>query len=105
MDSTPAPERIEVVDGSELVITWENGATSRLAAAGLRAACPCASCREDAGRAQTELVLGGPIPVTITDAKLVGGYALSFEFAPDGHGTGIYPFEALYELGRSGGSS
>jgi DUF971 family protein len=105
MDPTVTPERIEVVDGSELVITWEDGTTSQLAAAGLRASCPCAGCREDPGRAQTQLVLGGPVPVTITNARLVGGYALSFEFAPDGHGAGIYPYEALYELGRSGGSS
>jgi DUF971 family protein len=101
MDDPVAPERIEVLEGTEVVVTWDDGTTSRLAAAGLRAACPCAGCRENPGREQTELVLAGPIPVTITDARLVGGYAISFEFSPDGHGTGIFPYEALYELGKS----
>jgi DUF971 family protein len=100
MELLQPPEKIEVVDGRELVIDWGDGGTTQLSAAQLRAACPCASCKEASGRAQTELVLGGPVPVTIADARLVGGYALSFEFSPDGHGTGIYPYAGLRELGR-----
>jgi DUF971 family protein len=103
MESPAAPERIEVIEGVELVITWDDGTVASLDAAGLRAACQCASCREEAGLQQTALVLAGPVPVTITDAQLVGGYAVSFVFAPDGHGTGIYPYEALYALGRAAG--
>ena len=95
----PQPVRIEVVDGVTVVIEWDDGAISELAAPGLRAACQCAGCREPAGAAEIEALLGSPVPVTISDAKLVGGYAVSFTFGPDGHGTGIYPFAALYELG------
>ena len=100
----PSPTRIEIVEGAEVVIAWDDGTSSSLGASDLRAACQCAGCREDEGRRQTELVLGGPVPVTVVEAKLVGGYALSFVFAPDGHGTGIYPFGLLYELGRSSDS-
>ncbi len=94
-----APERIEVEEGLRVTISWANGDVSRFDAAELRAACQCADCREPSGRSRTEQVLNGPEPVTITDAKLVGNYAINFVFAPDAHGTGIFPFIALHELG------
>ncbi len=48
---------------------------------------------------RTTEVLAGPMAVTIAEAKLVGGYAVNFVFAPEGHGTGIYPFTGLRTLG------
>ena len=92
------PEKIEIDAGTEVTITWVDGTTTQLTAAALRAACQCASCREPDGLRRTEAVLSGAVPVTISDAKLVGGYALNFVFSPDGHGTGIYPFPVLREL-------
>ena len=89
------PQRIEISDGDVVVFTWEDGSETRWSAVELREACQCAACREPQGREQTALVVGGPVPVTITDARLVGGYAITFDFAPDGHGTGIYSFDAL----------
>jgi DUF971 family protein len=50
---------------------------------------------------RTTAVLAGPVAVTIAEAKLVGGYAINFVFAPDGHGTGIYPFTGLRSLGEA----
>ncbi len=93
------PERIEVDGGEIVVLSWSDGAVTRLSAAELRAACQCASCREPDGMRRTTEVLAGPNPVTIAEAKLVGGYAVNFVFAPEGHGTGIYPFTGLRELG------
>jgi DUF971 family protein len=83
------------------VISWEDGTTSTLSAAQLRAACPCADCREPAGQSRTEQVLAGPEPVTIAEARLVGSYAVNFVFTPDAHGTGIFPFRSLQALGES----
>lgn len=93
------PIRIEVDDRTKVTLTWQDGSTTELSAAVLRAACQCAACREPAGMEQTKLVLSGPVPVTIEEAALVGGYAISFVFGPDGHGTGIFPFDNLRELG------
>lgn len=101
VSSPPAPERVEINDRTEVVITWEDGTDSKLSAAELRQLCPCAACREGPGRSQLEAVVHGPIPVTITEASLVGAYAINFVFGPDGHGTGIYPFPGLYELGST----
>ncbi len=94
----PEPERIEVIGGSRVEITWDDGAVTAYTAPELRAACMCAGCREAAGAAATRAVLAGATPVTITEAALVGGYALRFVFGPDGHGTGIYPFEKLLSM-------
>lgn len=94
------PQRIEVVDGEQVELTWEDGVVTQIDAATLRAACMCATCREPAGEAATQSVLAGPDAVKIARAELVGGYALQFEFEPDGHGTGIYPFTELHKLSR-----
>jgi DUF971 family protein len=94
------PQRIEVQDGTRLVVAWDDGSIIEVSATDLRAACQCAGCREPDGREQTRAVVEGPVPVTITDASLVGGYAVSFVFGPDGHGTGIYPFDQLADLGQ-----
>ena len=92
------PARIEIEEGEHVTLTWEDGSVTELTAAQLRAACQCASCREPDGEAQTAAILAGPVPVKISEAKLVGGYAINFVFSPDGHGTGIYPFEVLRVL-------
>ena len=99
---SPLPLRIEVVEGTVVAITWEDGISTEIAAAALRAACMCAVCREPSGAKATEAVLAGPVPVTIAETRLVGGYAISFVFGPDGHGTGIYPYTALRAMGSTG---
>lgn len=97
------PRRIEVVDGAGVEITWEDDSVTELDAPTLRGACMCAVCREPAGEAATQAVLDGEDPVRIASADLVGGYAIRFEFEPDGHATGIYPFTALRELAERWG--
>lgn len=61
----------------------------------LRIGCPCAGCR-------TEREMGrepwptprSPLPLTITDAELVGAWGISITWN-DGHRTGIYSWEVL----------
>ncbi len=95
------PTRFELADGTVLTVTWDDGEESTFTASQLRAACRCAGCREPSGEAATAAVLAGDVPVSITDARLVGNYAIAFVFAPDGHATGIYPYSVLRELGES----
>ena len=94
------PARIEVEDGARVVLTWGDGTSQTLSARELRASCPCAGCRDPAGAERVRLLLGGPVPVTIDDAGLVGDYALGFVFGPDAHRTGIFSFEYLKTLSR-----
>jgi ATP-binding protein involved in chromosome partitioning len=90
------PARIEV-DGPTVTIEWDDGRVDALDATALRLACPCAGCREP-GSAGKVAAVGS---VSVTGARLVGGYALNLTFGPDGHATGIYPFTLLRDLGES----
>jgi DUF971 family protein len=49
--------------------------------------------------AATAAAITIPDLVRIVDTRLVGAYALGFQFAPDGHSTGIFPFDRLRSLG------
>ncbi len=95
------PQRIEVVEGARVEITWDDGTESSYGARDLRAACMCATCREPSGRAALDAILAGTDQVTIIDTSLVGGYALRFVFGPDDHGTGVYPLEDLRAMSDS----
>lgn len=81
-------------DGLE--VTWPDAAaTAWYAARALRLACPCAACVDE--------MSGRPIldPATVPDdvaplqVELVGAYGLKVRWS-DGHGTGIYTFQALH---------
>jgi DUF971 family protein len=87
------PERIELKGGESVEITWQDGRVDRLSATTLRDACSCAACRT------TPPPPADPDTCRIVNIGLVGAYALNMVFAPDGHGTGIYPFTKLRDLG------
>lgn len=81
-----------------MTLTWQDGRTQSIDAPSLRAACMCASCRDEAGARATAAVLEHPERIRILDAALVGAYAINFGFAPDNHHTGIYSFDSLRAL-------
>jgi DUF971 family protein len=89
------PDRIEIRAGREMHLTWSDGSTDAIPAHVLRDACPCATCRNlDTPR------LAHPDSARIASAALVGSYAISVVFAPDGHATGIYPFDELRSIAQ-----
>ena len=88
----PEPLRIEVSDGGMLDIEWADGGATSMTAAQLRAFCQCAGCREQPPAQRTVSVHGD---ASIESAALVGSYAISFVFGPDGHSAGIFPFVEL----------
>ncbi len=90
------PRTIELEGGTSLVVTWDDGRHDRLSAAMLRDACPCASC----GHAPSPLPSANPEMTKILEVGIVGAYAISLTFSPDGHATGIYPYTLLRELGE-----
>jgi DUF971 family protein len=91
------PDRIEA-GGDAVAIDWNDGMRQTVSARRLRESCPCAACRSTEGAAAIERVLGGLLAVSITDVQLVGDYALSVSFEPDGHRSGIFPFTLLRSL-------
>lgn len=85
-----------------LEIVWSDGHRSVYPLAGLRNVCPCAECRggHEGMSAPIERAAIHRKPSKtwqISDAHLVGNYALSFVWA-DGHDGGIYTWEFLRAL-------
>ena len=98
------PVRINLQKDRQLQVQWPDGTTSTWSIESLRAMCPCAQCRE-LRQQQTQkksllTVLPGNYsnPITVTDAQLVGNYAIKLVFS-DGHDTGIYSFDYLRQAG------
>jgi DUF971 family protein len=88
------PVKVESIAGATLVITWEDGRTDVLPASLLRAACPCAGCRDPGHEPPSGA------GADLRQVRVVGGYALGFTFGPDNHETGIFPYDLLRRLGE-----
>lgn len=83
---------------TSLEIDWEDGTTTRLAAATLRAACRCGPCRSAAARTghSTQPVIP-PTDLRITLIEPQGPNSVNLQFS-DGHTRGIFPFPYLRSL-------
>ena len=88
------------IAGQRLTVTWKDGSHSECSLAELRRVCPCATCRSDRSRqAENPLTVlrADPTGVRVTAARLVGRYAIEFEWS-DGHKAGIFNFRMLRSL-------
>ncbi|MCO6437839.1 MAG: DUF971 domain-containing protein [Phycisphaerae bacterium] len=84
----------------ELLVQWKDGTTSRFDLAVLRKNCPCATCRTEREQRDDnplKVLRSDPTDVRVVNAKLVGQYAIQFEWS-DGHDTGIFDFRYLRSL-------
>lgn len=87
-----------------LNIQWDDGSECEYPFVSLRAACPCAECREGCKDLSGKSVSGElEIPLHSVQAsklerlEMVGNYALQLVWN-DGHCYGIYPWDYLREL-------
>ncbi|HTN48915.1 MAG TPA: DUF971 domain-containing protein [Burkholderiaceae bacterium] len=94
---TPSPTSIVLHTASRVLeIAYDDGASFRLPFEFLRVYSPSAEVRgHGAGQ---EVLQVGKRDVTIDTLEPVGHYALRPSFS-DGHDTGIYAWDYLYELG------
>jgi DUF971 family protein len=93
----PRPAEITVHTASRaLGITFDDGRNFRLPLELLRVYSPSAEVRGH-GPGQ-EVLQTGKREVTLTSVDPVGHYALKLSFS-DGHDTGLYTWEYLYEMG------
>ena len=91
------PLSIKKKGGERLTIGWGDGHEGRYPARYLRGRCPCAQCvSETTGQRMVFEEHVNP-DVKIGAAKIVGNYALHFEWS-DGHFTGIYSFDLLRRM-------
>ncbi|MGZ8096363.1 MAG: gamma-butyrobetaine hydroxylase-like domain-containing protein [Methylosarcina sp.] len=91
------PVEIKLHQVSRLLeISFQDGSVFKLPYEYLRVYTPSA---EALGHAPGQEILQiGKENVTITDIKPVGNYAIAPQFS-DGHNTGIYTWDLLYQLG------
>jgi DUF971 family protein len=87
----------------QLAIEWSDGHRSVYSWRHLRQNCPCASCKENVGRAVepfhilTAKELAATTPLAPLSVSPVGHYAYKISWS-DGHDSGIYTIEALRSL-------
>jgi DUF971 family protein len=95
--TTPTPTEIKLHQASRVLeLAFSDGATFRLPYELLRVYSPSAEVRGH-GPGQ-EVLQAGKRDVTIKEVEPVGNYAIRPTFS-DGHDTGIYSWDYLYELG------
>ena len=96
--STPIPTEIKLHQQSKVLeISFGNGRAFRLSYEYLRVYSPSAEVRGH-GRGQ-EVLQVGKRDVAIKEVEAVGHYAIRPTFS-DGHDTGIYSWDYLYDLGE-----
>lgn len=96
--STPVPTEIKLHQGSRVLeVTFANGRVFRLPYEFLRVHSPSAEVRGHGPGQETLQV--GKRDVTIATLEQVGHYAVRPTFS-DGHDSGIYSWDYLYDLGE-----
>jgi DUF971 family protein len=96
-DSTPIPTEIKLHQQSKYMeIAFDNGSRFQLAYEYLRVFSPSAEVRGH-GPGQ-EVLQAGKKYVEVKGIEPVGHYAVVLNFS-DGHSTGIYSWDYLYDLG------
>lgn len=105
MADYPKPKHIKASKSErKLTIQWDNGHTSVYPFDLLRAACPCAECRETHGKSEQpeiesglELPMHSMDPTSLVGIEKLGNYAIQLNWQ-DGHRYGIYTWEYLLGL-------
>ena len=96
MRDAPTDIKLKRAEGI-LEITWGDEAPRRHDVRQLRCECTCAGCVDEMTGVRTLDVAAVPQTVGITKMELVGNYAVKFVFS-DGHDTGIYSWNRLYQM-------
>lgn len=97
------PVNLTLNERGELIIAWSDAKSRSYRVSDLRDNCPCATCREKRRQEPAAPLL--PVlsmeetqPLKISGMRPVGSYAYNIAFS-DGHDSGIYTLEHLYQLG------
>ena len=96
MHDTPSGIELRRAEGI-LEITWRTEGVRRYGVRQLRCECGCAVCVNEKTGVRILNVSAVPDNIGISNMELVGNYAIRFTFS-DGHDTGIYSWDRLFEL-------
>ncbi len=99
---SPIPIPVEIHrDDHQIVLKWSADHETVLPARDLRLACQCAQCRDEMTGRTLLNSTSVPEDVRPLSIQLVGAYGFLVQWS-DGHGTGIYTYESLYDGGDGG---
>ncbi|MBI3872497.1 MAG: DUF971 domain-containing protein [candidate division Zixibacteria bacterium] len=93
----PTPVEIGRANQHDVKIRWNDGREIIYPARRLRLACPCAACVEEMTGRRMLVESAVPAEVHPLSIHAVGRYAIQILWS-DGHQTGIYTWERLYEM-------
>ena len=79
-----------------LHITFSDGVEADFPTPYLRGYCPCARCQGHSGGPPQWIEITNTRQITVEDVTQVGTYAICIVWG-DGHDTGIYTFQKLYD--------
>ena len=97
--SQPSPLEVGRANQHDVRIRWSDGSEKIYPARSLRLKCPCAMCVDENTGFRILKEPGIPLDVHPVKIEPVGRYAIVIHWS-DGHNTGIYTWENLYELGQ-----
>ncbi len=92
----PTPLEIVGLGKPEVRFVWDEGDEDLWSARDLRLRCTCAHCVHEFSGKKLLDPANIPSDIFVSKMSLVGNYGINIEFS-DGHGTGIYRFDELYE--------
>jgi ATP-binding protein involved in chromosome partitioning len=98
--AVPAPLEIGRANGHDVRVRWADGHESIYPSVDLRLACPCVSCKPQAGpaaRGQIRILPAGIQSVHPVRIELTGGFGIRIHWS-DGHSQGLYGFLYLRAL-------
>ncbi len=95
--ATRIPTKIEKFSPTEMLVAWNSGENFSIPFVEMRFQCPCASCvDEHTGQRVIRRENVNP-DVRPTGVQVVGRYAIQVSWS-DGHATGIYHYDSLFQL-------
>ena len=84
-----------------LAITWQDGSETKITFQRLRDECPCAGCKGETVLFETyqpvKLPVATPGMYDLKAIQTVGNYSIQPTWG-DGHSTGLYSWDYLYEI-------
>jgi DUF971 family protein len=98
----PVPTKIEPYSPTELYMQWAGEISYSVPYTEVRYFCPCAGCVDE--HTGKRLIKRESVKADVrpTGVQPVGRYALQFNWN-DGHATGIYHYDRLFELCQTQG--
>ena len=94
------PKKVFRTQDGKLGFEWNDGSRGACEIRDLRLACPCALCVDEHTGEKILDDVTVPYDIKLLKVQSIGRYAAGLTFS-DGHNSGIYPYEKLYNLTKT----